>query len=118
MVEFKTLIKPIPINQKLKRGKGNRMFLGKEYRESWTDIQCDFKSQYQGELIQGFVKVEIVHSYKRYDIDSLCKSVLDILQGITYQNDSKVIECNLKKDIDSNELYLKVFVEEIKLFGV
>ena len=113
MIVLVTFIKPVPINQKLKRGKGNRLYLSEEYSNCWNLISMDFRKQYNGIQIIGNVNVEIIHSYKRYDVDAISKSVLDVLQGIVYQNDRQVISYSVKKDLYAKKELLIVRVNEL-----
>ena len=114
-MKFFTLIKPIPINQKLKRGKGNRLYSSKDYKDSWNAIQLDFMNQAKKQNIipdkNNYFIVNITHSYKRYDIDSITKSVLDILQGIVYKNDNQVIYQTVFKDAFNYEELNYLLVE-------
>jgi len=114
-MKFITFIKPIPINQKLKRGRGNRLYSSRDYKDSWNAIQLDFGNQAKKQNIEvdskNHFSVNIIHSYKRYDIDSLTKSVLDILQGIVYNNDNQVIYQTALKDLSNNQMIDYLLVE-------
>lgn len=89
-MKFITLLKPIPQNQKLARGKGSRLYLNKAYATTWDAINMQFQTQAKSEPLTGKVSVTIYFGWSRMDIDSCVKSILDVLQGIAYTNDKQV----------------------------
>jgi len=89
-VKFITLIKPVPQNRKLRRGKGSRLFLDKDFSITWDAIQTQWASQYREKPIESKCKVRILFGWSRMDIDSCIKPILDYLQGIAYVNDKQV----------------------------
>lgn len=106
LIVLTTFVKPIPINQKLKRGQGSRMYISEEYSNSWNLISKDFRKQYKGNLILGNVNVDIIHTYQRYDVDALSKSVLDVLQDIVYRNDRQVKRYSVSKESSIQEILI------------
>lgn len=89
-MEFYTEIKPVPQNRKLRRGKGSRLFLDKDYSITWDAIQTQWRSQYHGPPLETKCSVAIEFGWSRMDIDSCIKPILDYLQGIAYVNDKLV----------------------------
>lgn len=101
-MRFTTNTKPIPQNQKLKRGAGKTLYLSPIYRDTWNAIYMEFNSQAIKNQWKIFdpttpLEVNIEFDYNRYDVDSLIKSVLDILEGIAYHNDKQVLKVTSEK---------------------
>ncbi|MFN4945129.1 MAG: RusA family crossover junction endodeoxyribonuclease [Chryseotalea sp.] len=93
-MQVETFVKPVPQNRKLSRGRGSRLFLNKEYVQCWDAIKTEFSSQ-ASEPLNGDVSVSIEFGWKRMDLDSCVKSILDVLQGIAYANDRQVTELKI-----------------------
>lgn len=89
-MKFQTEIKPVPQNQKLKRGKGSRLYLDKTFSGTWEAIHTQWRSQYHGEPLTTPCTVTISFGWSRMDIDGCIKPILDYLQGIAYVNDIQV----------------------------
>jgi Holliday junction resolvase RusA-like endonuclease len=94
-MRFDINIKPIPQNQKLKRGRGNRLYLNQEFRTTWDAIKKEFEMiAFKNNYIPIFkprqVKVKLSHNNMRADTDAFTKAVLDYLQGIAYDNDNQI----------------------------
>jgi len=72
-------------------------------------IKAMAKIQYNGEPLKGALSVTIVFLIKKPktvkreyptvkpDVDNLCKSTLDSLNGIAFDDDSQIIEINASK---------------------
>lgn len=102
-MRFEITIKPIPQNQKLKRGHGNRLYLNNEFRKTWDAIKREFEMiAFENNFTPIFkpreVKVKISHNTMRADVDAYTKAVLDYLQGVAYENDSQVTLCTAMKE--------------------
>lgn len=89
-------IKPVPLNRKLLRGRGSRLYINKEYRDTWNLIQTEW--QKQTNVLLGKIGVEIRFGWAKMDIDSCIKPILDTLEGIAYKNDKQVIDLRVFKD--------------------
>ena len=50
---------------------------------------------------------------RRCDIDNYCKSVLDALNGVYYEDDSQITELNITKSYKKNEPQTRIFLEAI-----
>ena len=110
-MKFVTFLKPIPQNRKLKVTRGHkRPYRSNEYAVTWNAISMQWRSQYQGEPIQGKTSVSIEFGWNRMDIDSCVKSILDTLQGIAYINDKHVSKLSVIR-IDEPEI--RVTVEQL-----
>lgn len=108
-MKFTTKIKPPPINQKLKRGRGKRLYVNRDYLKLWAVIEDQWKSQCQRSPLEGKVSVLIETGWNQYDIDGLIKQTLDSLQGIAYLNDRQVQELTVIRIKDKK---LTVIIEE------
>jgi len=113
---FHTNTKPVPQNQKLKRGANKQVYLSKPFREIWFAIYQEWLSQYNRKEYIAFksevpLEVNIEFSWNRYDVDSLIKPILDNLQGIAYSNDKQVVKVTCEKMV-SNEHRLIVYVKK------
>ena len=116
MMRFEVGIKPIPQNQKLKRGRGNKLYLNNEFRVTWDAIHKEFqmiafKNNYTPIFKPREAVVTISHNNMRADVDAFTKAVLDYLQGVTFENDSQVTKVIAIKEKRSHP-HMIVIVEE------
>lgn len=115
-MRFEIDIKPVAQNQKLQRGRGNTMFLSREFRTTWEAIKKQFEMiAFRNQFVPIFkpreVRVKISHSVIRADVDAYTKPILDYLQGIAYQNDSQVTCVTAIREKRPSP-YLVIIVEE------
>ena len=109
MLIFQTKIKPVPQNRKLRRGKGSRLFLDKDYVTTWNAIQTEWRSQYAGVPLADKCSMTISFGWSRMDIDSCIKPIMDYLQGIAYINDKQVVGLTVIR-INSPEIKITISI--------
>ena len=115
-MKFHTNTKPVPQNQKLKRGANKQVYLSKPFRDTWNAIYLEWLNQYNKKEYIAFtsdtpLEVNIEFSWNRYDVDSLIKPILDILHGIASTNDKQVVKVTCEKMV-SNEHRLIVYIKK------
>jgi Holliday junction resolvase RusA-like endonuclease len=101
-MKYTTNTKPVPINAKLKRGKGKTLFLSSVYRDTWNAIYMEWNSQAIKNQYTIFdptipLEVHIEFEYFKMDVDSLIKPILDVLEGLAYHNDKQVVRVVCEK---------------------
>jgi Holliday junction resolvase RusA-like endonuclease len=111
-MKFITLIKPVPQNAKLKRGKGSRLYLSEQFSTTWEIIQNQWRAQCKEQALTGNCSVSIRFGWSQMDIDSCIKPILDYLQGIAYKNDKQIVRLSI---VRCKEKEITVEVTEIKI---
>lgn len=115
---MKLVFKIFPLTtNKLYAHVGRRRFLTKTARDNKEAIGWEARTQYQGLPLAGLVSVSVAFYYpdrRRHDIDNI-KSLFDVLSGIVWEDDSQIVEMNVKKAIDKKEPRVEVGVEKYKV---
>jgi len=81
-----------------------RAFTSKKFKDFEEQVKWTAKSQYQGELLNSDLRVDMYFWFKtkvHCDMYNLPKSIADALQGIIYANDRQINMGFLKIDKDS-----------------
>jgi len=92
---LETTIKPVPINEKLKRGRGKRMYINPEYAKTWEDIEWDWIRQLglpNGKPLFKKPVVGIQIGWLKFDIDACIKPILDSLAKVGVYKDDKLVQ--------------------------
>lgn len=103
--------KPVGVNQRYTISRG-RNILSSKYRDAKEAMMWEAKSQWKGETLTEDVTLNIFLylDSKRPDIDSYLKLLLDVLDGIAYENDRQVTELSVIKMHDSEEPRIEIQV--------
>lgn len=105
--------KPLGQNEKLKRGKGLRLYKSTAYVKSWNQVKAIMLSQSVGITLDDKSRFSVhvlVPRKWNEDIDAFQKESLDTLQGFVYKNDSQVDEVGSKWH---DENYMQIEVNRI-----
>lgn len=107
MISFNFPVNPVAKGRP--RFSGGRAYTPQKTRDFEKLINIMAKVQHKGEPLKGALSVVIVFFIKKPksvkreyptvkpDVDNLCKSALDSLNGIAFDDDSQIIEINASK---------------------
>lgn len=102
--------KPLGQNEKLKRGKGSRLYKSTAYVKSWNQVKAIMLSQSVGVTLDDkseFRVDVIIPKTWREDTDAWTKETRDIMQGFVYKDD-KQVKAGSYRQWDENYMQIEV----------
>jgi Holliday junction resolvase RusA-like endonuclease len=103
------------VNNIYRRTRNGKVFKSSPHKNFCEGIK-EFIKEKDIECCDKDMKVSIefyMKGKRRSDIDNMCKSLIDALQGVCWTNDNLITELNLKRFINQKENKILVGYEEL-----
>jgi Holliday junction resolvase RusA-like endonuclease len=81
----------------------------------YAKIDCYFSIPKSATIKKSnMMRQNIIRPCKKPDVDNVCKSILDSLNGIAYKDDSQIVDCLIRKWY-ADEPRVEVRLQEVKI---
>lgn len=97
-IEISIPFSPLSVNQAYRSYRG-RVIKSKQYMEFQANVQPYIKDC---KKLEGDIKITVrifKKGIRKYDIDNLLKTLLDVLEGTLYDNDHQICEIHITKQL-------------------
>lgn len=98
------------------RGGFPSVYMSKVCKDLKEDYQWQVRGQYKGAVTTSPLSIKMVIYFgtkRKADIDNFNKLIFDAMTGIVYEDDSQIVELNIKKSYDKEAPRIELDIKEL-----